>query len=215
MAYEAVLFDLDGTLCDPGSSITESAKYALSRLGVTETDDANLHRFVGPPLEHSFHEYYQFDEDATRQAVEFYREKFSEEGIKLYQVYPGIPELLADLSESHKSLAIVTAKIDTFAKAILENSGLIDYFDIIGARKHDEVVKKEVTMAKVLGALPVQQASSVVMVGDRKHDIEATHPFGIDSIGVLYGYGTGEELTESGATHTVKDVAGLRELLLA
>lgn len=215
MLYQTVLFDIDGTLCDPGTSITESVQYALSRLGIEEPNLNALRRFVGPPLEHSFQEYYGLDDTQTKQAVAYYRDKFQAEGIKLYTAYNGIPELLQELSNLGKYLGVVTAKPDTYAGTVLETTGIRQYFDVIGARPFDEVVKKEVTLAKVLAGLTPQQVSSVVMIGDRMHDIEAASALHINSIGVLYGYGSEQELKGSGATHIVKNVDALRQLLIS
>lgn len=104
MAYDIILFDIDGTLCDPGASIIESARYALAELDINETDEVALRRFVGPPLEHAFRDYYNFDEVKTKQAVSFFRKKLQKDGIKLYKPYPGIPELLKKYMNRAKQL---------------------------------------------------------------------------------------------------------------
>jgi phosphoglycolate phosphatase len=214
MAYDIILFDIDGTLCDPGTSIIESARYALSKLGINETDEQALRRFVGPPLEHSFRDYYGLDENTTNQAVAIFRTNLKNEGIKLYSAYNGIPKLLNELSRSGKTLGIVTSKIEHIARMALEATGLIDYFVVIGAQQPNEVVKKEEILSRVMQKLGTAQNSSIVMVGDRMHDIEAAKAHGVDSIGVLYGYGTIKELTDEGATHIAKDANDLRKLLI-
>jgi len=215
MAYDTILFDIDGTLCDPGISIIESARYTLAKMGITEEDDAALRRFVGPPLEHSFRGYYGFDDAKTTQAVKLFRDKLQRDGISLYRPYPGIPELLSSLYEAKKITAIVTSKVEYIAREALESTQLLSYFDIIGAQQPGEVVEKEVILSWVLRQLGSNDRSKVVMVGDRKHDIEAAHAHGIDSVGVLWGYGSAEELQDEGATHMVKDATGLLTLLLA
>lgn len=214
MAYETILFDIDGTLCDPGDSIIESARFALGQLGVNETDEQALRRFVGPPLEHSFKDYYDFDDAKTGEAVKLFREKLTNEGIELYKAYDGIPELLEELTTAGKRLAIVTSKIDTIARLALKNTGLIKYFEVISTQKPDEVVKKEVVLSRALDELRLTHESSVVMVGDRKHDIEAAKNCEIDSIGVLWGYGSAEEFAEGGATHIVTNTQELKDLLV-
>jgi phosphoglycolate phosphatase len=214
MAYETILFDIDCTLCDPGNSITESARFALAELGIEEADEQALRRFVGPPLEHAFKDYYDLDEDSTKRAVALFREKLQIDGIKLYKSYDGIPELLDELLGAGKTLAVVTSKINHIARAALESTGLSKYFEIVGSQQPDEVVKKEVILSRVLNELGVTDKSSVVMIGDRKHDIEAAKECEIDSIGVLWGYGSVEELQEEGATHIVKDAHELQEQLV-
>lgn len=213
MAYDVILFDIDGTLCDPGVSIIESARYALEQLGIKETDDRALRRFVGPPLEHAFRDYYGFDEAKTSEAVSLFRAKLQRDGLSLYRAYDGIPELLKELREQGKALAIVTSKIDHLARAALETTQLLQYFDTIGAQQADEVVQKEVILSRVLNELNVADLSSVTMVGDRMHDIEAAKEHGIDSVGVLWGYGSPEEFKKEGATYIAKDAAELKQLL--
>ena len=214
MAYDTILFDVDGTLCDPGDSLVESARYALAKLGINETDEKALRRFVGPPLEHSFRDYYGFDEATTIKAVEYFREKLKDDGIKLYKTYEGIPELLDELSKAGKTLAIVTSKIDNIAKIALENTGLSKYFGVLGAQRPNEVVHKEVILSRVLDELGIKDTSSVVMIGDRKHDIEAAKHHGIDSIGVLWGYGHEDEFLKADATHIASNAQELRLLLI-
>jgi phosphoglycolate phosphatase len=215
MAYDILLFDVDGTLCDPGPSMIESARYALEQLGVHETDESALRRLIGPPLEHAFRDNYNFDETKTKEAVRFFREKLQSDGIKLYEAYPGISELLKELSESGKTLAVVTSKIQHIAVDVLENTGLIQYFKVIGAQQPNNVVEKEVILFKTLAELGITDISNVVMIGDRRHDVEAAKVHDVHSIGVLWGYGEREELENEGATHVVKNVKELGDILLS
>lgn len=214
MSYNTILFDVDGTLCDPGKSMLECARYALEMLDIHETDEAKLHRLIGPPLEHAFRDYYGFDEEKTNQAVAHFREKMQKDGIQLYEAYPGISELLEALQQSGKNLAVVTSKIEHIAREALEKTGLITYFDIICAQQLDIVVEKEAILAEALKQTQVTDKATVVMVGDRRHDVEAANAHGVDSIGVLWGYGSLEELQNEGATHIVKDAAKLKSILL-
>lgn len=214
MAYDVILFDIDGTLCDPGISIIESARFALAELGIDEADEVALRRFVGPPLEHAFRDYYGFDEAKVNQAVGLFRDKLQKDGIKLYKAYDGVAELLEILQKAGKTTAVVTSKIEHIAKDALASTRLLKYFDIIGAQQQNEVVEKEVILSRVLEQLSVSDKSRVVMIGDRKHDIEAANVHGLDSIGVLWGYGSAEEFKNEGATHIVSDANELAQILV-
>lgn len=214
MLYNTILFDVDGTLCDPGNSMIECAKYALSKFNIHETNESNLRRLIGPPLEHAFRDYYGFDEAQADQAVAHFRDMMQREGVRLYEAYPGIPELLDELQKSGKQLAVVTSKIDHIAKETLAKTGLMQYFDIVSAQQPNIVVKKEDVLAKALSELNIADNSKVVMIGDRMHDVEAAKAHNIDSIGVLWGYGDKDELKNEGATHIVTDTTELRQLLL-
>jgi len=203
MPYNTYLFDIDGTLCDPGPSIIDSARYALAEIGITVTDETELRRFVGPPLEHAFRDYYDFDPVKTAHAVDLFRQKLQRDGIKLYKPYPGIIELLEALQKSDKNIAVVTSKIEHIARDALKSTALLKFFDIIGAQQPNEVVDKKVVLARVLDRLKVTNTSGIAMIGDRKHDIEAAKACNVESIGVLWGYGSRDELVDESATHIV------------
>lgn len=213
MAYNTILFDVDGTLCDPGKSMIECAKYALSKFDIYETDEANLRRLIGPPLEHAFRDCYGFDETQAGQAVIYFRDMMHRSGVQLYEAYPGIAELLSELKQSGKQLAVVTSKIDHIAKESLTKTDLIHYFEFVSAQQPNVVVKKEEILMTALDTLHIADTFGVVMIGDRRHDVEAAKAHGIDSIGVLWGYGDKDELESEGATHIVAGVDELRGLL--
>ena len=214
MAYSTILFDVDGTLCDPGKSMIECARYALSKFDIHETDDENLRRLIGPPLEHAFRDYYGFDEAQSEQAVTHFRDMMQREGVQLYEAYPGISELLNELKQSGRQLAVVTSKIDHIAKETLAKTGLIDYFEFISAQQPNVVVEKEEILSKALSELDITDMSTVVMIGDRRHDVEAAKAHSVDSVGVLWGYGNQEELENEGATYIAVNANELRQLLI-
>ncbi len=215
MTYNTILFDADGTLCDPGRSMIECARYALEKLGIHETNEENLRRLIGPPLEHAFRDYYGFDETKADQAVVYFRDMMRREGIQLYEPYPGIAELLKKLHSDGKTLAVVTSKIEHIAIETLTKTGLMQYFDVVCAQQPNIVVDKEAILSKALSDLGTKSLNDVIMIGDRKHDIEAANAHGVDSIGVLWGYGDENELTSEGATYIVKDSAELTRLLFS
>lgn len=214
MAYDTIMFDVDGTLCDPGKSMIECARHALSKFDIIETDEEKLHSLIGPPLEHAFRDTYGFDEMQTDLAVEYFRDKMHREGIQLYEAYLGIPELLQELKQAGKRLAVVTSKIDHIAKEALTKTDIIHYFEFISAQQADVVVMKQEILATALNELNVEDKSSVVMIGDRRHDVEAAKVHGIASIGVLWGYGSRQELEHEGATHIATNTNELRDILL-
>ena len=214
MAYSTILFDVDGTLCDPGKSMIECARYALSKFDIHETDDENLRRLIGPPLEHAFRDYYGFDEAQSEQAVTHFRDMMQREGVQLYEAYPGISELLNELKQSGRQLAVVTSKIDHIAKETLAKTGLINYFEFISAQQPNVVVDKEEILSKALSELDITDMSTVVMIGDRRHDVEAAKAHSVDSVGVLWGYGNQEELENEGATYIAVNANELRQLLI-
>jgi len=200
--YQYLLFDLDGTLTDPGLGIVKGLEYALKHWNIEVSDRDALYRFIGPPLMDTFMSGYGFSEAEAVKAVSVYREYYSDIGLFENVVYPGVPELLKQLKAAGKTIVTATSKPEAFAVKILKHFGLDGYFDFIGGATFDSSrSKKGDVIAYVLRQCGVSDLSQAVMIGDRKHDIIGAKENGLDSIGVLYGYGNLEEMKEAGATH--------------
>lgn len=209
-----LFFDLDGTLIDPRVGITGSVAYALGKLGIEVDDPDSLTRFIGPPLEWSFREYYSFDSEKAAHAASLYRESFSVKGIHENELYDGIIPMLEKLSGS-KKLVIATSKPEPYAKQISENLGFARYFDAVcGAEFGGKRANKDEVIAYAMERCGCKDPSEIVMVGDRMHDIIGAKKNGVQSVGVLYGYGSRRELTEAGADYIAETVGELAELLL-
>lgn len=208
--YDIVLFDLDGTLTDPGEGITNSVAYALNKFGIKVNDKSELYNFIGPPLIDSFMKYYNMNYEDGLKAVEYYREYFGVTGIFENTMFEGIHELLDIIKKSGRTISLATSKPEQYAVRILNHFDLAKYFDFVGAATMDESrSKKADVITYTLKKLNVTDKSKVVMVGDRHHDIEGAKQNGLDSIGVLFGYGNREELETARATYiaeTVNDI---------
>ncbi|MBP3633602.1 MAG: HAD family hydrolase [Oscillospiraceae bacterium] len=194
-----VLFDLDGTLTESGIGITRSVMYALRQFGITERDPETLARFIGPPLVDSFHKYYGFPMEQAELAVKYYREYYSVTGIFENRVYDGVREMLSALNERGVGCVLATSKPEHYAVKILDHFDLSSYFTAVcGATMDTSRSKKADVIAyalKTVGADPAR----TVMVGDRDQDILGAKTFGLSAVGVLYGYGSREELLSAGA----------------
>ena len=211
-----ILFDLDGTLTDPGMGITNSVMHALTHFGITVTNRSDLYRFIGPPLMDSFMEYYGLTEEQAVEAVRVYREYFADKGWAENTVYSGIEALLADLVAAGKMLLVATSKPQIFAERILVHFGLDKYFThICGvALQAPRGYSKADVIRDALDRAGVSDLTTAVMVGDRHHDIDGAKVVGIDSIGVLYGYGDRTEHETAGADAIAESVAELKAMLL-
>lgn len=205
--YDVVLFDLDGTLTDPAVGITNSVMHALKKYGITVEDRRELYKFIGPPLHESFEKFYGFSREEALQAVEYYREYYRDKGIYENAVYDGIEEMLKSLYESGKKIILATSKPEVFAKEILRYFNLEKYFYYsAGANLDGSRTNKAEVIKYALKEGEVTDKSTVVMVGDREHDIIGANKNGIDSIGVLFGYGNRNELETAGATYIAQTV---------
>ncbi len=213
MKYEYILFDFDGTLTYSGIGITNSVMYALKKYGIEVSDRSQLYRFIGPPLLNSFENYYGFSEEKSKISVEYYREYYRDKGIFENFLYDGVEDLLKTLKDNNKILIVATSKSEVFAKQVLEYFNNAQYFTCIagsnidGKRtKKDEVIKYALESCNIIDLL------KVIMIGDREHDIIGAKKVGIDSIGVLFGYGDRNELKEAGVDFIVDTVTGVNYL---
>ena len=206
--FERVLFDLDGTLTESGIGITRSVAYSLRKFGIEEGDQAKLDRFVGPPLIDSYMRYYGFSREQAVLAVEYYREYYAVTGIFENRVYDGVETVLRKLCDEGKTCILATSKPEGYARQILDHFGLSRYFSCVAGATMDE---KRTDKADVIAYALARAggSGSAVMVGDRRHDIQGAKANGLPSIGVLYGYGSREELETAGADYlaeTAEDI---------
>lgn len=216
--FSYLLFDLDGTISDPKEGITGCVQYALASFGIEEPDKDKLEPFIGPPLRDSFMQFYGFSQEQADEATRKYRERFNVTGKYENTLYPGMAKLLGDLQASGAHLAIASSKPTVFVEDILRYFGIRQYFEIVvGSELDGTRDRKEDVVAEVLKQFAERGAvdpSDIVMIGDRKFDIEGAKAAGTHSIGVSYGYSAPGELEAAGAEIIVKDVEGLRRVLL-
>lgn len=213
--YNTVLFDLDGTLTDPGVGITNSVMYALQKFGITVTDRSELYCFIGPPLTDSFEKYYGFSKEQSLRALELYREYFSVTGLYENEIYSGTVDMLEQLKAAGKKLILATSKPEKYAAEIIRYFKIDGYFDFVaGATMDEKRNKKADVIAWAVESCGIKDLDTTVMVGDRNQDINGAKENGIDSVGVLYGYGDIEELTCAGATHIAKTTEDVVSIIL-
>ena len=212
MNYKTILFDLDGTLTDSEPGIVNSVLYALRRFGM-DAPRESLRVFIGPPLYDSFRGVMGMSDADARRAVEVYREYFQDRGLYENAPYPGVPEMLRRLKEAGKTLVVATSKPETFARRIADHFGLAASLDAVcGADLAGGRSAKIDVIRYALEAGGIDPGAAV-MVGDRKYDILGAKEAGLADVGVLYGYGTREELAEAGASRLAASVAELEALL--
>lgn len=215
-SYQAILFDLDGTLTDSAPGILNAIRYACQTMDIPVPPETTLRRFLGPPLPFSFREYLHLNEADVARAVAGFREYYPEKGIFENEVYPGIPELLADLKKAGKTVVMATSKPELFARRIVAHFELDQYFDALcGSDMEETRADKAQVIAYALQTAGITDLQSAVMVGDREHDVKGAAKNGLPCIGAVYGYGTAEELKAAGAIALANTVQELRALLLS
>lgn len=215
MRWKYILFDLDGTLTDPMLGITGSVQYALRHFGIEVTDLRSLCPFIGPPLRDSFRDFYGMDDTQAAVAYAKYHEYFVRKGIFENTLFAGIPELLSDLEHNGATLAIATSKPADLAAQIARHFGFADRFvHICGSNPDGTCDTKAEVIRHALSLLHISDPAQAVMIGDRRFDIEGAAATGLASIGVLWGYGSREELDAAHPTAIATDIGELRRILL-
>jgi len=226
MRKKYVLFDLDGTITDSCEGITKSVQYALEKMGIEETNPANLNRFIGPPLDESFMGFYGMSKEDALKAVSYYRERYAVKGIYENEVFPGIEDMLKQLKEYGFIIALATCKPEIYVPSILNYFDLAQYFTFAvgselegGKRRHkdeviDEVVNQIIEKYNLSGADYSTVKNNCILIGDRKDDVNGAKKAGIDSMGVKYGFAEPGELEEAGPTLMVDSVEDIVKTLL-
>ena len=190
--YDAILFDVDGTLIDSAPGIINTLKEVFDKMGV-DTTNVNLRRYLGPPLRKSFGEHFT-DPALIEKATELYRVSYAVKGSHECTPYPGAADMLRRLKEAGFLLCTATSKPTQVVTPILKEKGLAGYFDFIGGASMDESRDTKTDVVRYVLAQPMLQGKRVLMVGDRSDDMRGAADCGLDAAGALYGYGSREEL---------------------
>ncbi len=214
MGYDVILFDLDGTITDSKPGIVNSILYALKSFDMYEENLDKLDAFIGPPLTMSFKEFYGFNDDKAMLAVTKYREYYKDKGIYENTLYDGIAFTIETLYNNSKKLILATSKPTVFAKEVLKNHCIDQYFESINGSNLDGTrVDKTEVIEYTLRNIKSIDKNKIIMVGDRKYDVMGAKKHHIDSVGVLYGYGSLDEITASAPTYIVKSPEELLSIL--
>ncbi len=200
---KALFFDLDGTLIDSAIGITRCVAYALEKSGEPIPPEHELRRWIGPPLRDSFGPLLN-DVEKTEKAVDFYRERFETDGWAEHDVYDGIQAVIETLARRGHRLAVVTAKNDPHARKIIEHLPFGHHFEMISGASLDGRISYKSQLIEIAMESMQVEARDCVMIGDRHMDIEGAHHHRMDSVGVLWGFGGREELSNAKPSHLIE-----------
>lgn len=215
MKYKNILFDLDGVISDNSEGITNGVRRVINHFCLREQTHEELLRFIGPPLIDSFCNYLGLSKAEAELGVRIYREYYKDRGIFENVMYAGIPEMLERLKRSKLQLYLATSKPEKFARRICERFGIAKYFTYIGGATLDgNRTKKSDVIRYVLECQKIT-ASESIMVGDRHYDVEGAAECSLPCIGVLYGFGSCEELAKAGCNLFAETPFELGECLLS
>ena len=214
--YQYLLFDLDGTLTDPKEGITKSVQHALRHFGIEVEDPDTLTPYIGPPLIPSFMEFHGLSREQAEEALMVYRERFSTVGLFENEVLEGVPEMLRSLKEKRRLVAVASSKPEEYVRRILDHFDLLQFFDEVVGASMDEKrsAKKDIIEEALLRMGKASGDKSILMIGDRKHDVEGARLCNLDSLGVYTGFAPEGELEEAGATYVFHTIGEMAAFLL-
>lgn len=212
---DLALFDLDGTLTDSEPGITNGLREAFRQIGWPVPDQKTLRRFIGPPLFNMLKTLYpEMPPETADELIGYYRSYYNDRGVYENAVYPGIMELLEELRRCGAKLSVVTSKPLSPAKSVLDYFKLSPRFDFISAEDDSEHGRgKEFLIRPALEHFGIP-AGRAMMVGDTKYDAAGARRAGVPFVGVLYGFGTREEMEREGAANFVETVENLHDFLI-
>ena len=215
MRYKDILFDLDGTVTDSCEGVINSVIYSLNKFGIEVVDRKPLYQFIGPPLRDSYNKYFGFEGKELEDVVSCYREYYEDKGIFENRFYSGIIELLDELNKKGFGVHLATSKPEVFARRIMKHFDTEKYFkSITGSNLDGSNEGKDEIIAIAIDKNNLTDLDNVVMIGDRKYDVFGAKKVGLDSIGILYGYGSRKEFEDAGATYIIEDVEKLKAFLI-
>jgi phosphoglycolate phosphatase len=209
-AVDKILFDLDGTISNPLLGITNSFNYALQAHGFEPVSSSQMAQYIGPQIDGIFRIVTGISNDAEiLRLVQKYRERYSDIGYSENTLYPGIADALQLISDAKVPMAVCTSKRADFADRILVMFGLRHHFEFVDGG--DVGIHKWQQIAALHKARMV--SPSTVMVGDRAVDLVAAHRNRLKAAGVLWGFGSAEELQAENPKYCFAEPANLEQLL--
>lgn len=216
MKIKHVFFDLDGTVIKSEEGIIKSLKLSLDELGIKEYDESILLNFIGPPLYESYNKYFDLNYEQYVLALDCFHEYYRAKGIFECELYDGILECIKNLKNDNYKVYLATSKPETEAKRIITHFELDEYFDLVCGQDSDhnsERSSKTAVIKHIIDSQKIDDLGSIIMVGDRENDIRGAKNNKIPSIGVLYGYGSLDELNNIGADYIVKNTWDIKKMI--
>ncbi len=213
--YHNYFWDLDGTISNSAEGIFNSIKFALKKLELDIPSQEVLNSFIGPPLYVSFMKYwFPKNEKMGHYAVELYREYYAEKGIYENSLYEGIDSILTEIKSNGGKLYLATAKPTDYAKIVLKHSKIDHLFeDVYGSNMDGSRSSKVEIIRDLFNNYPTMKNDKCVMIGDRYYDLAGANHHNIDGIGVLYGFGTKEELEKENPKHIISKTVDFKNIL--
>ena len=215
--YNYIFFDFDGTLFDTSEGVFKSFDRVAEHYHIELADKSIYNTMIGPPLRESFTRVFHFKEEELAPAMAVYRDYYQKQGMFEVRAYDGITDCIKALRAAGKKVYVATSKPEVYARQILEKQGMLDLFDFVGGSdlaEKDRVNKVDIINYVLESEGLSYRKAECVMVGDTHFDMDGAAKAGLDTIGVLYGFGSRESLEQSGAKVIVQTPADVARVVL-
>lgn len=203
--YDAVLFDLDGTISASGEGVRKCIELMMREMGKPCPDLSDFSKYIGPPLTRTFRKICGLSDEEIKRALVIYRKHYDVHGTEANSLYDGVLDVLKELRDRRIKTAVCTSKNERLALDVIDYLGIGEYFDAICGSLDDGSRKEKPDLIPYalhnLGDIPPERA---VLIGDTCFDTRGAVITGVDFIGVLYGYGTQDLMIEAGAEKFAK-----------
>lgn len=195
MTITAALFDLDGTLVDSLDDLTDAVNHMLAGFGRQQLEPAQVRQLVGKGARNLVQRALVTDSPGEiSQGLAAFTEFNALHIADKSRLYPGVRELLQQLSAGGIRMAVISNKQEALSRLILKTLEVDAFFDIIaGGDTFPEMKPSPLPLVRVIDEFSCSPADTV-MVGDSINDIQAGNRAGISTIGCRWGYGSAEEL---------------------
>ncbi len=212
--YDAVIFDLDGTLLNTLEDLMDSVNFALKRLGMPERSYEEIRHFVGNGVQCLMERSVPDGKENPKfeEAFRLFRDYYGVHCNDKTGLYPGITALLKALKEENFQMAILSNKYYEGVQRLREQY-FKDYLTVaIGEKEGIRKKPAPDTVLTALGELGISRERAVY-VGDSEVDIATAANTGMDCIVVEWGFRTKQEQEEAGGRVFVKEPMEILKLL--
>lgn len=214
MKYDAVIFDLDGTLMDTSDGVIKSIEYTIEKLGYEPLTSDVVRTFIGPPIQNSFRNTYGLNDEETAKAASTFRNAYKDVFLFNAEIYTGMLDFLKKLRSAGIKTSVATYKREDYTRKLLDKFELKQYFDfIMGSDMEGKLTKSDIVKSCI--EFSGVDRSKTVLVGDTVHDAVGAQQQQVDFIGVTFGFGfkTKQEAKDAGAVTTADNILELQEVL--
>lgn len=186
--YKLAIFDVDGTLLNTTEGVLSSVIYTMKELGLEVPSQAELLKFIGPPIQDSFKRQYGLEGDILQEIATIFRNRYKGDDLLKAYPYEGIFEAIERLKNDSVKIAIATYKRQDYALRIMQHFGFDQYTEIIYGADHENKLKKMDIIKKCLDDSGIIDYKDAVMIGDSDNDAIGADKIGVNFIGVTYGF---------------------------